>query len=87
MNGADLAELEVEVGQRARCREADPEWFFPEKGASTKEAKAVCQVCEVRDGCLELALGRGERFGVWGGMSERERRGLRDADVPRETEE
>jgi WhiB family transcriptional regulator, redox-sensing transcriptional regulator len=51
--------------------------FFPERGASTKEAKSVCHGCEVRPECLEYALRHGEKFGIWGGMSERERRRLR----------
>ena len=46
-------------------------------GASTKEAKEVCRGCVVREDCLEYALVQGEKFGIWGGMSERERRRLR----------
>ena len=60
----------------ALCAQTDPEAFFPEKGGSTKEAKRVCRACEVRAECLEYALGHNERFGIWGGMSERERRRL-----------
>ena len=48
--------------------------WFPEKGGSTIEAKRTCRSCEVRDECLEYALDNDERFGVWGGLSERERR-------------
>src|SRR5690554_5352037 len=59
---------------RARCLHADTEIFFPEKSGSTREAKALCDVCPVRDECLAWALEEDERFGVWGGMSERERR-------------
>ena len=62
---------------RALCTQVDPEIFFPEKGGSTREAKRVCQACEVRAECLEYALGIDERHGIWGGMSERERRRLR----------
>lgn len=58
----------------AVCSQTDPEVFFPEKGASTADAKAVCRRCPVRTECLEAALARGERFGVYGGRSERERR-------------
>lgn len=61
----------------ARCAEADPEAYFPEKGGSTREAKKVCRRCEVREQCLEYALTHGEAFGIWGGMSERERRKIR----------
>jgi WhiB family redox-sensing transcriptional regulator len=59
------------------CAQTDPEAFFPEKGGSTREAKKICTSCEVRSRCLEYALENDERFGIWGGMSERERRKLR----------
>lgn len=58
----------------AKCLDADPEAFFPEKGGSTREAKRICGVCPVRNECLEHALAHEERFGIWGGLSERERR-------------
>jgi WhiB family redox-sensing transcriptional regulator len=61
----------------ALCAETDPEAFFPEKGGSTREAKRVCTGCAVRAECLEFALANDERFGIWGGLSERERRRLR----------
>jgi WhiB family transcriptional regulator, redox-sensing transcriptional regulator len=61
----------------ARCLDADPEAFFPEKGGSTREAKRICAVCPVRQDCLSYALDNDERFGIWGGMSERERRRLK----------
>lgn len=59
---------------RALCAQTDPEGFFPEKGGSTFEAKQICVRCEVRAECLSLALRNREPYGVWGGMSERERR-------------
>ena len=62
---------------RALCAQTDPEAFFPEKGGSTREAKKVCLTCEVRDDCLEYAWMTDERFGIWGGLSERERRKLK----------
>ena len=61
------------------CAQTDPELFFPEKGGSVREAKAVCAGCPVRAQCLEHALAHDERYGVWGGTSERERRRLKDA--------
>ena len=61
----------------AACQDTDPDLFFPERGASTKEAKAVCRGCVVREECLEYALANGEKFGIWGGLSERERRRIR----------
>lgn len=62
---------------RALCSQTDPEAFFPEKGGSTREAKKICQRCSVRNECLEYALAHDERFGIWGGLSERERRRLK----------
>jgi WhiB family redox-sensing transcriptional regulator len=59
------------------CRKTDTETFYPEKGRSTREAKAVCVNCQVRAECLKYALDNDERFGVWGGLSERERRKLK----------
>jgi WhiB family transcriptional regulator, redox-sensing transcriptional regulator len=61
----------------ALCAQTDPEAFFPEKGGSTRDAKKICTSCEVRAQCLEYALQNDERFGIWGGLSERERRKLR----------
>ncbi len=66
---------------RALCAQTDPEAFFPEKGGSTREAKKVCLTCEVRNDCLESALSNDERFGIWGGLSERERRKLKKRAV------
>jgi WhiB family transcriptional regulator, redox-sensing transcriptional regulator len=62
---------------RANCMGVDPDLFFPERGASTREAKEVCKGCVVKDECLEYALRNSEKFGIWGGMSERERRRVR----------
>jgi WhiB family redox-sensing transcriptional regulator len=59
------------------CAQTDPEAFFPEKGGSTRDAKRICTSCEVKAQCLEYALKNDERFGIWGGLSERERRKLR----------
>jgi len=66
---------------RANCMGVDPDLFFPERGASTREAKEVCRGCVVRQECLEYAIANGEKFGIWGGMSERERRRVRRARV------
>jgi len=64
---------------RANCMGVDPDLFFPERGMSTREAKEVCRGCVVREDCLEYALANGEKFGIWGGLSERERRRIRRA--------
>ena len=63
--------------EQALCAQTDPEAFFPEKGGSTREAKRICVGCEVKAECLDYALGQDERFGIWGGLSERERRRLK----------
>jgi WhiB family transcriptional regulator, redox-sensing transcriptional regulator len=74
--GGDAAE-EPGWQEQALCAQTDPEAFFPEKGGSTREAKRICSGCEVRAECLEYALANDERFGIWGGLSERERRRIR----------
>jgi WhiB family redox-sensing transcriptional regulator len=73
----DLYPGSPEWQERALCAQTDPEAFFPEKGGSTREAKKICLSCDVRDRCLEYALAHDERFGIWGGLSERERRKLK----------
>lgn len=69
LNSDDLAWQE-----QALCAQADPEAWFPEKGGTARPAKAICVNCEVREECLQYALDNDERFGVWGGVSERDRR-------------
>lgn len=77
ISGQDADDAELTWQERALCAQTDPEAFFPEKGGSTREAKKVCVSCEVRAECLEYALENDERFGIWGGLSERERRKLK----------
>jgi len=74
---ARLSEEDRSWQSKSNCMGVDPELFFPERGASTREAKEVCRGCVVREDCLEFALANGEKFGIWGGMSERERRRIR----------
>ena len=76
----DLPE-ELTWQERALCAQTDPEAFFPEKGGSTREAKRVCMSCDVRPECLSYALANDERFGIWGGLSERERRRVKKRAV------
>lgn len=64
------------------CAQTDPDAFFPEGGGSTKQAKKVCAQCDVVEECLQWALSTHERFGVWGGKSERERRALTPHNAP-----
>lgn len=59
------------------CAQTDPELWYPETGQSLRSAKRICRTCPVRDECLAYALKHDERFGVWGGLSERERRALK----------
>lgn len=61
--------------ERAACRGMNPELFFPTHGETTENAKRVCASCQVRADCL--AAGMMEKFGVWGGESEKGRRVLR----------
>jgi WhiB family redox-sensing transcriptional regulator len=67
---------------RAACRDVDPELFFPIGNTGPallqiEEAKQVCRRCAVMEACLSWALGSGQDSGVWGGMSEDERRALK----------
>lgn len=77
--GAEIADEDDGLGWQtdALCAQTNPEVFFPEKGGSTRDAKKVCGNCDVQSTCLEYALDNEERFGIWGGLSERERRKLR----------
>jgi hypothetical protein len=61
----------------ALCPQTDPNAFFPDKGESTTPAKQICLHCQVRQQCLDYAVAHDERFGVWGGFSERERRRMK----------
>ena len=65
------------------CLGLDPALFFPERGESTDQARAVCAACPVQTDCLQAALDRKERFGIWGGTSARERKHLRRLIQPR----
>src|SRR6476620_2059906 len=61
--------------RRARCRTGDPNELFV-TGARQRDARTVCRGCPVRTECLAHALDQRIEFGVWGGMTERERRAL-----------
>jgi WhiB family redox-sensing transcriptional regulator len=66
----------------ASCASTDPDAFFPEKGGSTRMAKLICSRCPVAAECLDYALDNGEKFGIWGGVSERDRRKIQHALHP-----
>lgn len=61
--------------QRAACLDIDPEIFYPEKGnhLAATQARKVCRGCPVQSDCLTHALERGERFGIWGGKTAKQR--------------
>lgn len=64
---------------RGRCRDFPSDMFFPTSARGVAQARRVCQLCEVKDVCLEYALAYGVEHGMWGGRSERERRRMRRA--------
>lgn len=59
----------------AKCQDEDPEQLFV-RGAAQNKAKTVCALCPVKHECLAEALDNQIQWGVWGGMTERERRAL-----------
>jgi WhiB family redox-sensing transcriptional regulator len=68
---------------RALCTQEDPEVFFPLPSDTHGEelAKATCRICPVSSNCLQDALDKGIDFGIWGGLTEEERRASRRAGV------
>ena len=72
---------------QAACRDADPDLFFPDGDirsvrAQVKAAKLICRSCPVRTVCLSWALTSGQAHGIWGGLTEDERRRLHRRDWP-----
>lgn len=59
------------------CRGKPVDWWFPARGESVAEARSICEACPVQAQCLTHAVSVRERFGMWGGRSERERRHIR----------
>jgi WhiB family transcriptional regulator, redox-sensing transcriptional regulator len=70
----------------AACASSDPTVFYVERGCSSRAARRICENCPVRAECLEYALQNNEQFGIWGGMSERQRRELRRQRRERESQ-
>lgn len=64
------------------CTNADPDLFFPQPGADTSYARSICRACPVRLHCLDYALESGQKHGIWGGMTESQRRRLRRRSHP-----
>lgn len=65
---------EIDWTDRARCRGLDPDQFFVRGAAQARHAVKVCTRCPVKDQCLQYALDNAIDFGVWGGLTERQRR-------------
>ena len=78
---AKVLDISQEWRKKARCQGLEGDRFFPGQyeNAVAKQAKQICQECTVRKDCLEYALKVGEKHGIWGGLSERERRPLHKA--------
>lgn len=83
MNWRELVER-PEWFELAACRGMNPELFFPARGESVAQTKAVCRECDVQAECLAYAMNTGEHHGMWGGFSERERRRLRAGQSARQ---
>ncbi|HVV70198.1 MAG TPA: WhiB family transcriptional regulator [Verrucomicrobiae bacterium] len=83
MVGLELSFPDEAWVQDALCPQVDGELFFPNKGGSTREAKRICAMCPVIDECLDYALRNDERAGIWGGMSERQRRSIQRGTLQR----
>ena len=77
----DIASLLTHLSwmDQGACRGYPAEVFFPSQGEDCRHAKAICKGCPVRIACREYGIANGEAFGVWGGLSERERRRIRVA--------
>lgn len=74
--------------EAARCKEMDPDLFFPvgTTGSALLQidaAKSVCRTCSVASNCLEYALESNQEYGIWGGLTEEERRFMRREVVAR----
>ncbi|MEI5519374.1 WhiB family transcriptional regulator [Streptomyces brasiliscabiei] len=77
MHNDTITPIDRDWQERALCAQTGADFFFPEPGSSVREAKRICGMCEMRTACLDYALSHDERFGVWGGLSEKERLRLR----------
>jgi WhiB family redox-sensing transcriptional regulator len=74
LGGRNVPVKDIDWRQLGSCRGLDPAIFYPETEEEADSAKIVCAGCGVRTACLEHALQRREKQGVWGGSTERERR-------------
>lgn len=76
-----LVQRDREWWEQALCAQTDPETFFPVPGGNPKAAKMICRGCPVRQECLEYAQKHRLAYGIWGGLSHRERQMLRRGDA------
>ena len=76
---AEVTDTDTDWRLSAACRGKDPNIFFLEREGKIKaeEAKTICQRCPVRGPCADYAEKNGERYGIWGGLTREDRRGLR----------
>lgn len=84
MSGLDLpvlAQREDWIADAA-CRGMDPGLFFPDRNEPTGPIKAICAECPVQADCLDYAIRTGQKYGIWGGTSEKQRRQLRRGLIP-----
>jgi WhiB family redox-sensing transcriptional regulator len=78
-----LQRLVPDWHEQALCREVDPELFFPEKGGNVRQGLMICQRCPVAVPCLDAAIDNDERFGIWGGATDEDRKLIRQTRAPR----
>lgn len=69
-----VSDAGLEWQDRGVCAQTDPEAFYPSEGARGEPGKGVCRGCPVRVECLASAFFNGEQWGIWGGITERDRR-------------
>jgi WhiB family redox-sensing transcriptional regulator len=74
---ADRLDLDSEWMEDAACRGCDPEPWFPQRGGLAGPAQAICAACPVREECLRYAIDNDIKAGVWGGVTARQRRGMK----------
>jgi len=73
----NFPEAELDWQTDAACTNLPLEVFYPERGVVSAVARRVCSSCEVRTACLEYALKHHEKYGIWGGLGETDRRALK----------
>lgn len=77
MNNNSLHEAGYTWENDTLCSPLNAELFFPEEHQSHREAKKICHACPVSQDCLDYALEANEKFGIWGGLNQTERKKLK----------